>query len=201
MSRKDLRQPQSAQMQSSARVAFGKERWTMGLEIVPLTLKEANKAVSMWHRHHKPAVGQKFSIGAVNSQGDLVGVAITGRPIARCTDQRMVLEILRVATDGTRNACSILLGAVGRAAKAMGYARVQTTTLQRESGSSLRAVGWKPSNIDKDGSQWNSRPGRKVDCMNELKVRWQCDYKEGREEIRFPKQLTSEEQPVLFGDE
>lgn len=33
------------------------------LELVPITLKEANAFVERYHRHHKPVVGHKFSIG------------------------------------------------------------------------------------------------------------------------------------------
>lgn len=34
----------------------------MTLEIVPITLAEANAFVEQHHRHHKPVVGHKFSI-------------------------------------------------------------------------------------------------------------------------------------------
>jgi len=148
----------------------------MGLRIIPLDLKEANTVVKNLHRHHKPAVGHRFSLGVINGPtGKLVGAAIMSRPIARLTDQRMILEVTRVATDGTRNACSCLLGAAAKAAKSMGYARIQTTTLQSESGSSLKAVGWTPEVISQDGRGWDSRAGRQVDCKNELKVRWVCE--------------------------
>ena len=33
------------------------------LEVVPITLKEANAFVEQNHRHHGPTVGHKFSIG------------------------------------------------------------------------------------------------------------------------------------------
>lgn len=35
------------------------------LELVPITLKEANAFVEQHHRHHKPVVGHKFSIAAM----------------------------------------------------------------------------------------------------------------------------------------
>lgn len=34
------------------------------LELVPISLKEANAYVERYHRHHKPVVGHKFSIAA-----------------------------------------------------------------------------------------------------------------------------------------
>jgi hypothetical protein len=33
------------------------------MKIVPIGLKKANEIVLQWHRHHKPSVGHKFSIG------------------------------------------------------------------------------------------------------------------------------------------
>jgi hypothetical protein len=154
---------------------------------VPLDLKEANATVSCWHRHHKPTVGHRFSIGVVKGNM-IIGVAIAGRPIARLSDQRMELEILRVATDGRKNACSFLLGAVARIAKHMGYARVKTTTLSRESGSSLRAVGWTPKESG-NGIGWDSRPGRNVDCKAEEKIQWSKDFLFEYENFEFPKEI------------
>ena len=48
----------------------------MKLYAVPLTLKEANAFVAQYHRHHRPVVGHKFSIGA--ARGERAG----GRPKA-----------------------------------------------------------------------------------------------------------------------
>ena len=52
------------------------------LDIVPVSLKEANAFVERYHRHHKPVVGHKFSIGATDGE-TIVGVAIVGRPVSR----------------------------------------------------------------------------------------------------------------------
>ena len=43
------------------------------LELVPISLKEANAYVERYHRHHKPVVGHKFSIAAA-VDGEIVGV-------------------------------------------------------------------------------------------------------------------------------
>lgn len=83
----------------------------MSLRAVPLTLADANLVVDAIHRHHKKSLNHRFSIGAVDAEGVIRGVAICGRPVARMVDHRMVLEVARVATDGTRNCCSFLLGA------------------------------------------------------------------------------------------
>jgi len=58
-------------------------------------------------------------------------------------DDGDTIEVVRVASDGTPNACSMLYGACQRAAFALGYRRVITYTQAEESGSSLRAAGWK----------------------------------------------------------
>lgn len=63
----------------------------------------------------------------------------------------------RVATDGTYNACSILYAAAARAAKAMGYERIQTFTLPSEGGASLRASGWVNDGQTANRAGWHSR--------------------------------------------
>lgn len=73
----------------------------------------------------------------------LVGVAMVGRPVARNFDDGMTLEVNRTATDGTKNANSMLYGACARAAFALGYRRIITYTQEGESGISLTAAGWK----------------------------------------------------------
>ena len=54
----------------------------------------------------------------------------------------MILEVNRTCTDGTRNANSMLYGAIWKAAKAMGYVRCITYTQADETGASLKAAGW-----------------------------------------------------------
>jgi hypothetical protein len=94
------------------------------IDCVPLTLPIANKMVGRLHRHHAPIPPgfPWFCIGAVH-EGQLVGVAIAGRPTNRNNDDRTTVELLRVATDGTEHAPSALLGACARAAKAEGKVR------------------------------------------------------------------------------
>jgi hypothetical protein len=87
--------------------------------------------------------GAKFCVGAADDDDVLRAVAIVGRPIARHFDDGLTLEVNRVATDGTRNANSMLYGACQRAAFALGYRRLITYTQADESGSSLKAAGWK----------------------------------------------------------
>ena len=99
--------------------------------------------VAELHRHHKPEVGHRFSIGCETEDGRLVGAAIVGRPKARAIEQYRTAEVTRLVTDGTPNACSLLYGACWRTWKAMGGQRMITYTLVSEPGTSLRAAGWK----------------------------------------------------------
>ena len=162
----------------------------MALEIRPLLLKEANAFVARLHRHNRPTVGHKFSIGCFDGE-KLCGVAIAGRPVARRLDDGVTLEILRVCTDGTYNACSILYGACARAAKALGYQKVVTYTLLSESGASLRAAGFTNCG-EAGGLSWDvpSRPrevvqeslfGEERKYPNEKKIRWEKNYKARKE--------------------
>ena len=111
------------------------------LNRVAISLAEANAFVAKHHRHHKPVVGHKFSIGAVKND-ELVGVVIVGRPVSRMRDDGETLEVTRLCTDGGRNACSFLYGTAARATFALGYSRLGTYTLPDEGGASLRASGW-----------------------------------------------------------
>ena len=111
------------------------------LALTPVSLAEANAFVQQHHRHHKTVRGHKFSIGCAED-GRLVAVAIVGRPVSRYLDDGATLEVNRLCSDGTKNACSFLYAAAARAAKAMGYRKIITYTLDTESGASLRAAGW-----------------------------------------------------------
>lgn len=145
----------------------------VSLFLKPITLKEANEFVKTYHRHHKPTVGHKFSIGVSDGER-LCGVAIIGRPVARMLDDGWTAEVTRLCTDGTRNACSMLYGAAWRAAKAMGYKRILTYTLPEEGGASLRAAGWKMIG-KRGGGSWSrdSRPRTDKHPLQE-KIRWEA---------------------------
>ena len=124
------------------------------------------------HRHHKPTRGHKFSIG-VSDNGALVGVAICGRPVARRLDDGYTLEVNRLCTDGTPNACSILYAAAYRAARAMGYNRVITYILDTENGASLKAAGYTCEG-KAGGLEWNGvkAPKQADQYPRQMKTRW-----------------------------
>lgn len=145
----------------------------------PLSLKAARRTVNEWHRHNKAPVGGLFAVGCEDA-GELVGVAIVGRPNARYLDDGWTAEITRVATNGARFACSMLYGACIRAAKALGYRRVYTSILAAEPGTSLHAAGFVRDVDVAAAATWSrpSRPRHQVNLFGEEqrppgpKVRW-----------------------------
>jgi hypothetical protein len=58
------------------------------LALCPVSFADAARFVARHHRHHKPPVGHKFSIG-VEAGGELVGVVIVGRPVAPSLRRRL----------------------------------------------------------------------------------------------------------------
>jgi hypothetical protein len=134
------------------------------LHIVPVDLKTANEFVRKLHRHSRPVVGHRFSVGVACQDDVLRGVAIIGRPVARCLEDGKAAEITRLCTDGTRNACSMLYGAARRAARALWYSPIYTYTLPDEGGASLRAAGFRLERENAGGASamWHNRPGRKA---------------------------------------
>ena len=140
---------------------------------VPITLREANAFVAQHHRHNRPTVAHKFSIGLTHN-GDLVGVGIAGRPVARLLDDGMTLELNRICVSpGHANACSQLIARLRRIGQLFSYTRIITYTLQCERGASLRAVG---ARIDKhlppQTWQRKSRPGKHQPAYDAPKYRW-----------------------------
>lgn len=113
----------------------------MSAELMPVTRDAARAFVREHHRHHTWPQGFVWLHG-LGVGGRLVGVAVVGRPVARALHDGFTMEVTRLCTDGSANACSMLYGAARRAAIAKGYRRGLTYILARESGASLKASGW-----------------------------------------------------------
>lgn len=144
----------------------------MGLEVVPITLKEANQFVRDHHRYHGPVTGHKFSIAASDGER-IVGVVVVSRPVSRHLDDGWTLEVTRLCTDGTRNACSMLYAAAWRAVRAMGYKRLITYILESENGASLRAAGWRCVG-QAGGLRWTGKRRPEVDLYPaQMKLRFE----------------------------
>lgn len=130
------------------------------MKVVPLDKKTVDAFIELYHRHHKPVTGDKFRIGCV--YGDtLVGVANVGRPVSRLLDDGETLEVTRLCTDGTHNACSFLYSSCARIAKDMGYKKIITYILESETGASLKASGWEKDGIT-DGRTWDTPARRRT---------------------------------------
>jgi hypothetical protein len=143
------------------------------LELRPVRFREATEFIRDNHRHHRSPQGWLFGIG-VERCGALVGVVVVGRPVARLADDGFTAEVTRCCTDGTRHVASKLYAAARRATAAMGYRTLITYTLASESGTSLRAAGWRPVGMTAGGS-W-SRPNRERLDQHPTcaKMRWEA---------------------------
>ena len=147
------------------------------MKIVPIKLKEANSFVQSFHRHSKPVVGGKFAIG-LEASGEMVGVAIVGRPVSRHNDNGSTAEVLRTCTNenAAKGAVSKLYAACWRAWRAMGGEKLITYTLQSESGASLRGAGWKnigEVQLKKDGWSVPSRKREWQPGSGQQKFKWE----------------------------
>ncbi len=131
------------------------------LEIIPIKQDEAKAFIKQIHRHHKPPLGSIFQIACAKND-KIVGVVMVGRPVARHLDNGWCLEVNRLATDGTRNACSMLYSSAWRVAKNLGYKRLITYILEDEHGSSLKASNWREVGT-RGGGSWNTKSRPRVD--------------------------------------
>lgn len=145
------------------------------MKAIPIELKAANAYVAENHRHLDPVHRDKWRLAAVDDSGKIIGVVQAARPTARYLDNGMTIDIVRCCTDGTRNACTFLLGRAERIAKAMGYSKMISYILESETGVSYKAAGWHKE-ADTIGHDWScpSRP-RKTTAPTCNKQRWAKD--------------------------
>ncbi len=145
-----------------------------GLQLAPISLREASAFVAEHHRHHKSPRGGLFALSASDGP-TVVAVAIVGRPVARNLQDGWTAEVTRLCSTGHRNACSFLYGASWRAARAMGYRKLVTYTLAEEGGASLRAAGWTLIG-EAGGGSWNRAERPRVDQHPlQRKLRWEAE--------------------------
>jgi len=139
-----------------------------GLTVFPVEFSIAAEFINRHHRHCAAPVGHIFSLGCY-MDGNLVGVAMCGRPVARRLDNGNNIEINRLCTDGTRNACSKLYSRCVRYAAAKGFKKVITYTLQSENGASLKASNFVLETDKAGGVSWT---GKRKHKSTEIKRRW-----------------------------
>lgn len=143
----------------------------MTFEIAPCSVKAATKKVREWHRHLPDIQGGLFAVQVVDPEGQCHGVAVFGNPCQEWQGTGRGV-ISRVATPGAENACSMLYGALCRAAKALGYREAWTYTLPHEPGTSLRAAGFMDMGLT-DGGEHDRPSRRRKPAKNaEPKRRW-----------------------------
>lgn len=145
----------------------------MKLELVPVTLTDAKKFVGAHHEHNEAPLSWKFGTG-ISCEGELVGIAMVGRPSGRGLDQYLAVEITRVCLSqkGTyRNAASMLYGAACRMAAAGGYRMAYTYTLEDEDAASVRAAGFELDEELDERETWSSpsRPRYEENLFGERK--------------------------------
>lgn len=140
---------------------------------VPLEQAEANEVVDRLHSHHGASRGSMWSVGIVDRQGTIHCVAQVGVVRARMLMAPTTAEVVRVASDGTKNVASMALARCTAALFALGYTRVVSYTILGESGHSYRVAGWWPTSLSA-GGQW-SRPSRRRAAAQQAlpKVRWE----------------------------
>jgi hypothetical protein len=150
------------------------------MNVVPITLREANDFVQNFHRHNKRTSrdGGKFAIGASDGER-MFGVAIVGRPLARLLQDGYTAEVLRccVVDDAPKGSCSFLYSRCWRVWSSMGGLKLVTYTLESEGGASLRGAGWRVVAQCKPRTGWSSS-GREREWQpiyGQQKFRWEID--------------------------
>ena len=134
------------------------------LHPVPITQAEARAFIAQHHRHHRPSLGSVFQV-ALARGGQLVAVAMVGRPVARMLDDGWTLEVNRLCTldsDLSRHAASALYARSWRVARELGYRRLITYTLADETGVSLVSAGWRVVH-QVTGRSWDTPSRRRID--------------------------------------
>lgn len=141
---------------------------------VPIELKDANRFIAQFHRHSKPVVRAKFQIGLMEDE-ELIGVGVVGRPIARLLSNGKTVEVLRTCIkEGHPNACSMMYARIKQISRILGYEKVITYTLQKESQSSLKALGASVV-AEVKPQEWDRKDRRRTHqkVYNEPKYRWE----------------------------
>ncbi len=155
------------------------------LVITPISISDASAFVSEHHRHHRAPQGGLFAVAA-SQNGEIVAVAIVGRPVARMLQDGWTAEVIRLASNGVKNACSMLYGAAWRAARALGYKRLITYILDTEPGTTLKAAGWKLVG-NAGGGSWSRKERPRVDRHpTQGKMIWQRTASAGCEDCGAP---------------
>lgn len=148
----------------------------MKLTLKPISIKAAKAFVKEHHRHGARMGITGLFATSITDGSQTVGVAIAGLPVARMLRDDFTCEIVRCCVlEGHSNGCSMLYGALRRAARALGFTKVITYTRVTEDGASLRAAGFRIEAQSQTGSAaiWSraARPRQPNDPVQ--KHRWE----------------------------
>lgn len=177
-------------------------RRSVPLSLVPVTHAQANDYVQMIHRHNGRLPTSIIHVGVADEAGMVRGVAVAGLPKARLLCDGYTIEVSRVCTDGAYNACSMLYAACIKAARALGYRRIVTYTIDAEAGTSLKASGWKIARASRGGT-WK-RPNQtarrgQIDAHDlGAKWRWEITFSGESPALQWPLAVENPQMP-LFG--
>ncbi len=150
------------------------------LQLLPVSLREANDFVEQFHRHSARTSndGGKFAI-ALEHDGQLVGVAIVGRPVSRMLQhgkEEFPAECLRLCTspECPKGGGSKLYARARRIWQLMGGSHFHTYTLASESGATMRGAGLTEPVTAVPAAKWDrpsrTRVARPAEQL--AKVRW-----------------------------
>ena len=128
------------------------------LRLQGISVARAMREVARLHRHLPKVQRGLFATSVIDEQGNISGVGIAAHP-ARLLMDDGAITIVRCATDGSPNACSMIYGSLCRAAKALGWMDAWTYTLPDEPGTSLRAAGFRDMGLTRGGE--HDRPSRR----------------------------------------
>lgn len=151
----------------------------MSYRVAPCTVKAALKQVKEWHRHLPDLQGALFAARLIGPDGDIAAVATFGNPCQVWQDTGRGVITRVAAREGLPKvgehaapACTMLYGALCRAAKALGYREAWTYTLPHEPGTSLRAAGFIDMGMTDGGEHDRPSRRRKPAKHPEPKRRW-----------------------------
>ena len=115
----------------------------MNLWLVSITIGRASEFITNHDRPHSPPAGALFALGITDGEGQLLGVAIAGRPVPPAGDDGATVEITRSlsSVDRSSHIEIALYRAVWRVARAEGYRRLITHSQVGDIRLGLREIG------------------------------------------------------------
>jgi len=151
--------------------------------IAPITGRAALKWIAETHRHLPKLQGALFAV-SVKRGDELVGVATAGNParvwqgtgrfvITRCAALPGLPPVVgKNGDEYPAPVCSMLLKAICRAGRELGYSEAWTYTLPDEGGASLRAAGFEYQGETAGGEHSRISRPRNPAVRPEPKGRW-----------------------------